>query len=511
MKRAFLSVVMAALWAVMTAEAGAQDAAHSDKAPIITIDRGKLQGFEENGVLRFFGIPYAAPPVGDLRWKAPQPVKPWQGVRQATEFGPICRQISALKSRQSEDCLTLNVSAPIRKATQAYPVLVWIHGGGLNQGSGSDWGLYGKSLVDRGMIVVTINYRLGVFGFFAHPELEAEAPDHISGNQGFRDQIAALQWVKSNIAAFGGDPNCVTIAGASAGGGSVAALTVSPLAKGLFQRAIAESGVAMSLPEKVTAEKARIDFAQALQAPHIAELRKLNADDLLKQNSQPLPDIDGVVFIEHPQQSFAAGHQNNVPILLGWNADEGVDIASTFFGSQDVTAANYEALLHKTFGPEIPAIIQKQYPGKSDEEAKNSTIQLAIDIMGLMHFSWATMQEKTKTKPAYLYYFVHSPAEPPKEYPCTYGCKAGHGAEIRFAYDQLEPRNWTEDDKMLASQMLGYWTNFAKTGNPNGAGLPEWKAFDGTPDSVKRLGSTKEIKERGHFPDFRQYLFMMPQ
>jgi para-nitrobenzyl esterase len=484
-------------------------------APVVIIDSGKLAGHEEGGMVRFLGIPYAAPPVGDLRWRSPQPVKPWDGVRPATEFGPVCRQTADwVKAPQSEDCLTLSVWAPAQKASKPYPVLVWIHGGGLTSGYGSEWGPDGgKSVVHKGVILVSINYRLGVFGFFAHPELSAEAPDHASGNQGFRDQIAALQWIRRNIARFGGDPNTVTIAGCSAGGTSVAALTISPLAKGLFQHGISESGVMSPLPVKAVAEKLGADFGLPVKAPHLADLRKLSPDDMLKRNWQTMPNLDDVVFPEQPQQSFAAGHQNHVPVLLGWNADEGVDLLADFFGINDVRASNYESLLQRVFGPQIPPTVLGLYPGKTDEQAKASAQRLVTDMIGLQHFAWAVMQQTTKTEPVYLYHYVHSPAEPPKDSPCGYGCKAGHGGEIRFAYGHLwrETRDWNKDDLALQDQMLSYWTNFAKTGDPNGQGVPEWKPFDGTPESVKRLGSESEIKARGQFIDFRPYLSMLPQ
>jgi len=503
------AVAMAALVAPFTIAAGAEAA-----APSVTIDSGKLAGIETAGMKSFLGIPYAAPPLGDLRWRAPQPVKAWQGIRQATNFGPVCRQIAEwIKMPQSEDCLTLNVWAPVRKAAKPYPVLVWIHGGALRNGHGSEWGPEGgKSVVQKGVILVSMNYRLGVFGFFAHPELAAEASDHSSGNQGFRDQIAALQWVKRNIAAFGGDPHRVTIAGESAGGSSVTALTVSPLAEGLFQRAIAESGVFGPLPPKATAEKLGTELSEALNARHLADLRKRAADDLL-QKGQAAPDLDGAVFTESPQQSFAAGHQNKVPLLLGWNADEGLDLAPDAFGSKNITPALYQSQLHKIFGPEIPPVVLAQYPGKTDAQAMVSAQRLVSDMIGLQHFGWATMQQKTNTQPVYLYFYVHTPAEPSADQPCNYGCKAGHTAEIRFAYGHLwrEARVWSQDDLVLQEQMLGYWTNFAKTGNPNGQVLPEWPKFDGTPDTVQRLGSTAEIKERGNFLDFRPYLGMLPQ
>jgi len=504
------ALAFAALLAAAGGAAAAQPA-----TPTVTIDSGKLAGKEADGMMAFLGIPYAAPPIGELRWRAPQPVKAWRDTRQATEFGTVCRQTAEwVKMPQSEDCLTLNVWAPAKKAAKPYPVIVWIHGGALTSGHGSEWGPEGgKSVVRKGVIFVSINYRVGIFGFFAHPELSADAPDHTGGNQGFRDQIAALQWVKRNIAAFGGDPHNVTIAGESAGASSVSALTVSPLASGLFQRAIAESGVAGPLPPAAAAENLGKALGETLKAPHLSDLRKLSADDLLKQKWQVMPYLDGAVFTEQPQQSFAAGHQNKVPLLLGWNADEGVDLAPDVFGTKDFTAANYESLLHRPFGPQVPPVILTLYPGKTDAEAKASAQRLITDMIGLSHFGWATTQQKTNTQPVYLYFYTHSPAEPKANNPCNYGCKAGHTAEIRFAFGQLwrDTRAWTKDDLALEDQMLGYWTNFAKTGDPNGAAQPKWPVFDGTPATVQRLGSATEIKERGNFPDFRPYLSMLQQ
>ncbi|MBO9576239.1 MAG: carboxylesterase family protein [Sphingobium sp.] len=504
------TLVLAALLSASWGAAEAQTA-----APVVAIDSGKLAGTAKDGMASFLGIPYAAPPVGDLRWRAPQPVKGWEGVRPATAFGSVCRQTADwVKLPQSEDCLVLNVWAPAAKAARPYPVLVYIHGGALTSGHGSEWGPEaGKGMVRKGVILVTINYRVGIFGFFPHPEIAADAPDHATGNQGFRDQIAALQWVKRNIAAFGGDPHRVTIAGESAGGSSVAALTVSPMASGLFQRAIAESGTIGGLPPKADAEKAATDLGETLKAPHIADLRKLPAEELLKQPWRPIPAVDGAVFTEQPRQSFAAGHQNKVPFLLGWNADEGLDLAPDTFGTRDITVASYEAGLHKNFGPQIPPPILALYPGKTDAEAQASARRLVTDMIGLEHYGWATWQQKTRTQPVYFYYFVHTPVEPPAGQPCGYGCKAGHTAEIRFAYGHLwrDARAWSPDDLALEERMLDYWTNFAKTGNPNGAAGTEWPVFDGTPATVHRLGTAAEVKERGTFLDYRQYLSMLPQ
>ncbi|GAA0552934.1 para-nitrobenzyl esterase [Rhizomicrobium palustre] len=491
--------------AVMTAAFSLAANAHS-----ITIDSGTLAGSETDGVQRFFGIPYAAAPVGDLRWQAPQPVKPWQGIRQATEFGPVCRQIvNWIKEPQSEDCLTLNVWAP--KKPGKYPVMVWIHGGGFFGGSGSQWGKEGgNSVVKKDVILVTLNYRLGVFGFFAHPELSAEAADHASGNQGLRDQIAALKWVQKNIAAFGGDPARVTIAGQSAGGGSVSLLTLSPQAKGLFQRAIVESGAAGDMFALAEAEKRGSEFLRQQKLEHIAEARKIDADTLIHQPWGPTVHLDNSVLPENPRASYIAGRWNHVPMLLGWNADEGFDLAAETLHTNSFSAANHAAVIGSVFGGSAPAIILQAYPGKTDADAQSSTYRFVTDIMGFTHYRWANWQAQTKSEPAYLYFFVHSPAEP--KTPCTYGCKAGHGAEIRFAFDQLflEPRAWTADDRKVADQMLSYWTNFAKTGNPNSETTPTWKAFDGTPETVLRIGSDAEVKARGNFTDFRPYLQMMP-
>ena len=398
MKTFLHAIVLAAGFAVCAAA----------ETPVVTIDSGKIAGQEAAGMTRFLGIPYAAPPIGDLRWRAPQAVKPWEGVRDANAFGPVCRQTADwVKAAQSEDCLTLNVWAPTTKANKPYPVMVWIHGGGLVSGYGSEWGPEGgKSIVQKGMILVSINYRLGVFGFFAHPALSAEAADHASGNQGFRDQIAALQWIQRNIAKFGGDPNNVTIGGCSAGGSSVAALTISPLAKGLFQRGISESGVVGPIPTLAAAQQRGVDLGQTLKAPQLSALRNISAEELLKQPWIGMPNLDGATFPELASQSFASGHQNHVPVLLGWNADEGIDLASDVLGSKEITAAIYPRLLQKLFGPQIPPVILAQYPGKTDAEALASAQRLVTDMIGLEHFGWAVMQEKTKTEPVYLYQHV---------------------------------------------------------------------------------------------------------
>ena len=498
-------MIVAALTAACAAGAVADTA-----LPPVRVDAGLIAGTTRDGINRFFGIPFAAPPVGDLRWRAPQPVKPWDGVKDASAFGPVCRQtVDWIKAPQSEDCLSLNIWAPAKPGK--YPVMVWIHGGGFFGGTGSQDGPdAGNGLVAHDVILVTINYRLGVFGFFAHPELSAESPDHSSGNQAVLDQIAALKWVKANIAAFGGDPDRVTIVGESAGGSSVVLLTVSPAAKGLFHRAISESGGIGPLPPLNDAEKRGAAVAGEQKAAHIADLRKADAGALMKRKWNPMPNIDASTLPLGAAASYAAGRANPVPIITGWNSDEGQDLAPEGLGGKPITAAKYQAAMTMMFGPQASAIMQA-YPGHSDAEAEASAYRLSTDMMGVSVYGWATLQVTAKTTPVYVYYFVHWPAEPAT--PCGYGCKAGHGAEIRFAFDRLalDPRVWTSDDKRIADQMARYWTNFAKTGNPNGDGLPQWPSFDGAPSSVTVIGTEPEIKARGSFPDFRPWLAYMPK
>lgn len=494
---------------VLSATVAAGAAADTSLSPV-RIDSGLVAGTTRDGVNRFFGIPYAAPPVGKDRWRTPQPVKSWQDIKDASAFGPVCRQtVDWIKEPQSEGCLRLNIWAPAKPGK--YPVMVWIHGGGFFGGSGSQMGAdAGNSIVAHDVILVSINYRLGVLGFFAHPDLSAESPDLGSGNQGILDQIAALKWVQKNIAVFGGDPDRVTIFGESAGGGSVALLTMSPQAKGLFHRAIAESGTADTLQSKTDAEKHGADFAKAQGASHLADLRRLDVDKLIRQPWHGQPNNDGYALPENMADTYTSGRHNMVPVITGWNSDEGQDLAPESLGGKPITAAKYEAALKMFFGPQA-ASIEQGYPGRTDAEAEASAYRLSTDMMGFSAYRWATLQANAKAAPAYVYFFVHWPAEPTT--PCGYGCKAGHGAEIRFAFDQLfmEKRAWTDDDKRIAGQMIDYWTNFAKTGDPNGEGLPKWPVFDGAPTSVEVLGNEAEIKERGAFPDFRAYLKMVPK
>jgi len=481
---------------------------YAQPTPPVSVTGGEISGTDNGEVRTFLGVPFAAPPVGDLRWRPPQAVVPWSGVKAATAFSPACRQtVTWISHPQSEDCLYLNIWAP--EKADNLPVIVWIHGGGYFGGTGAQ-GLYdGTRLTRRGVIVVTINYRLGIFGFLATPELSAESPDHASGNQGIEDQIAALQWVKTNIAAFGGDPERVTIMGESAGANSVAVLVVSPLAKGLFQRAIAESGN-YSVPidasendraDRKTAEAEGAAFLRAQGAANMAELRRRDADTLIGQAWAPRVIADGHVLREDLTTTYRHHRQNDVPILIGWNADEGKDLAPEILGTGDFTAANHRTLAGKLLGHAPSEALLAAYPGQTDAQAHAAINRLTSDWWGWRMQYWADLQARAGGAKPYLYYFVHSPAEPAT--PCGYGCQAGHGAEIPFVFDQLDqdPRAWSDADRQLADRLAAYWTNFARTGDPNGTGLPGWPAFDGADASVFRI-TDAEVKQRGAMPDF---------
>jgi para-nitrobenzyl esterase len=437
---------------------------------------------------------------------------PWQGVKETRAFSPACRQTVAwISNPQSEDCLYLNIWAP--EKAEKLPVIVWIHGGGYFGGTGAQPLYDGTRLTKKGVIVVTINYRLGVFGFLTTPELSAESPDHASGNQGIEDQIAALNWIKANIAAFGGDPERVTIMGESAGANSVAVLVASPAAKGLFQRAIAESGnysVPLDASENAradhkTAEAEGQAFLKAQGADSLADLRRMDADTLIRQTWSPRVIVDGQVLPEDMTASYHHHRQNDVPILVGWNADEGKDLAPEILGTGDFSAANHKGLVDKLLGHTSSDALLTAYPGETDVQAHASINQLTTDWWGWRMWYWTSLQVKNGNSKPYLYYFVHSPTEPAT--PCGYGCQAGHGAEIPFVFDQLDqdPRVWSAEDRQLADRLATYWSNFARSGDPNSVNLPEWKAFDGSDASVFRIGTDEEVKRRGKLPDFRRF------
>jgi para-nitrobenzyl esterase len=462
----------------------------------VRVQQGLLSGVPGTHpeVRVYRGIPFAAPPVGDLRWKAPQPPASWQGTREAKNFGSACPQTpygtgSIYQSKldsMSEDCLTLNIWTAAKSASEHRPVMVWIHGGGFTRGSGSSTAYDGEILSRKGVVLVTINYRLGVFGFLAHPELTAESGHHTSGNYALLDQIAALQWVKKNIAAFGGDPNRVTIFGESAGSWAVNALMASPLAKGLFHRAIGESGASFS-PMRTLAEseKAGEKLAAALGATQdtLKALRAKSTDEVLKAGNEQVvrPVVDGWVLPQDIYTIFAQGKQNDVPLLIGNNADEGTTLAPQ--GAM-IKAAVYSDGVRQRYGNAADQFL-KTYPSGTDDEAVASFYAAYRDqVFGWEMRTWARMQTKTGHKPTYLYYFSRRPPGPQSQ-----KLRAFHAADIAYVFGTFVwSFPWEEADHKLSDTISSYWVNFATTGNPNGEGLPKWPAYDTQNDQVLELG-----------------------
>ncbi len=472
-------------------------AATAGAAPVRT-DAGLVEGVRESGLEVYKGIPFAAPPVGPLRWREPQPVTPWTGVRPATEFAPACEQKGVSMPGEappkiSEDCLYLNVWTPAHGANERLPVLVWIYGGGFSNGSASMPLYWGDKLARKGVIVVTVAYRVGAFGWLAHPELTAESAHHSSGNYGLEDQIAALRWVQTNIAAFGGDPSKVTIAGQSAGAASMSMLMTSPLAKGLFRGVIAESGglfEPMQLApnyQLANAEHAGVAFAKSLGATSIAELRALPPDVVLGGDRDAVthPVVEPYALPASPYDVFVAGRQNDVPILVGSNADEARSLVTDL---DTVTAATLEAGVTKHWG-QLPPQLLAAYPHATDAEAVKARLGFERELrFGWDDWTWARLQAAKSRHPAFYYQWAHVPPFPKGS--VYEGWGPSHYSELWYVFDHLDQEPawpWTTQDRRLAETMSSYWTNFVKAGDPNGPGLPPWPRFNPARDSVLRL------------------------
>jgi len=472
----FLALLTAACTGVTPEEAPATG------ARVATVT-GEIQGVTHAGVTQWLGIPFAAPPTDGLRWKPPQPVPSWTGVRAATAFAPACLQKGVSMPGEtppitSEDCLYLNVWSPADRADQALPVIVWIHGGGWANGATAMPLYSGANLARRGVVFVSIAYRLGPLGFLAHPELSAEAAS--SGNYGLMDQLAALRWVQANIAGFGGDPHRVTIAGQSAGGMSVSLLMASPQAKGLFARAIGQSGGVFEplqlAPhyQLAAAEKDGVAYAISVGAASLADLRALPGDKLLGGRAGRIshPVIEPHVLPLSPYDAYVAGAIADVPLLVGANAEEGRSLADL----SRVTAETYAADLKRAWG-DLPAPLVTAYTYTSDDEAKAARASFERDLrFGWDMWAWARLQAMAG-RAAYYYRFDHAPPFPAGSVRERWG--ASHFAELWYMFDNLAPEDggWTDVDRTLADRMAGYWVNFARTGDPNGAGLPTWIPF----------------------------------
>ncbi len=463
----------------------------------VRLDSGSVSGVSnaDSTVRMFKGIPYAAPPLGDLRWRAPQSAPHWDGVRKAEQFGPNCTagggagrggkgkgggekgpapaKAAPAGPAPSEDCLYVNVWTPAKSASDRLPVMVWTYGGGFTGGSGAEARYDGEALARKGIVVVTYNYRLGMFGFLAHPELTKESGHNASGNYGMMDMAAVLRWVQKNIAAFGGDPRKVTIDGESAGAILVAAMVGSPEGKGLFQRAAAQSGawMGLSIAKMRTLEQAEEGGKRAAGTHSIAELRAMSTQDLAQAVTgvQAGIIVDGWMIPEELSSTFAKGKQNDVDILVGSNQDEG-----TFFAAGNTSAEAAKNRARQTYA-DLADDFLKLYPASTDPEAAASGLMRSRDETAWHMRTWAQLQVR-RGKKAYLYYFTHVP-------PGSGARGASHTAELPYMFNN-PPANgsWTEADHKLADMMSSYWANFIATGDPNGKGLPAWQPYSAKND-----------------------------
>jgi len=501
------------------------------RADPIQISGGLISGTVVGGVQAYKGIPYAKPPVGDLRWRPPQPVVPWSGTLIADEFSPICVQPDPLGGHsiftrlfftpiepRSEDCLYLNVWTTAQ-AGDKRPVMVWIPGGGFVGGSSAGKVYDGAELAKKGVVLVSINYRVWKFGFLAMPELSKESEHHVSGNYGLLDQIAALQWVKQNVAAFGGDPDNVTIFGQSAGSSSATFLMASPLAKGLFHRAIGESGGAFAAPVAGSplgrtlqtlpdAEAVGSKLMAALKVASLAEMREKTPWEILAIPSanrfeSSVPINDGYVMPGTTDQIFVSHRQNDVPLLLGSNSDEGSNFPTM------KTLVSFREDARQTLGPFADEFLRVYQANDDTQAAQASALALRDMRISWPNLQWAKAQARTGQSKVFFYYFRHAPPAPPKEhYVENLGKDLGsyHGAELAYVFGNFVPREWawTEMDRDFARLISRYWVNFAATGDPNGPGLPEWPVFDPKTDSVLYFDKTVE---RGPIPNQKYYAF----
>ncbi|MGC2162984.1 MAG: carboxylesterase family protein [Silvibacterium sp.] len=506
----------------------AQTSSSHFDAPRVTIDSGILEGIQLKGLPQgaaFLGIPYAAQPVGNLRWKAPQLPPAWHGVRQATQYGPACPQtpspwlpemLGVQKMATDEACLYINVWTPRLSAASKLPVLVWVHGGGNVEGSG-EWPPLGPTLARQGIVVVSLNYRLGVLGFFAHPALSTESPHHVSGNYGHLDQVAALRWVRRNIAHFGGDPGRVTIAGQSSGALDICNLMASPIARGLFRGAILQSGVCVDslYPTLTEAEANGVLLASDLgvtSGPQsLAKLRAIPADRILQAAARDPrvdlePDVDGWFFPEQPAIAFRDGRQAKVAVIVGSNEDEVSIFASPIVGGKSYrpkTVAAYRQWLQRQFGS-LAEKVFTEYPARSDQEVPRVFRKMFSDYDFGFGAQLLAADTATIGQPSFLYHFTYIGAG--KFAPLG----AFHSEESMF----LSGKYWTSwvsrpYDKTLSNAILEYWAQFVKTGNPNRTALPAWPVYNPKTDLCQELGQRigpEPLPRAQRFPVFQEFL-----
>jgi len=496
MRRFLLAALLAALPCATTLAA----------ETLARVEQGMLRGQIENGLAVFRGVPFAAPPVGAWRWRAPQPAARWSGTRPAAQFAPQCMQGAAgppgaAAPAMSEDCLYLNVWSPARSPEQRLPVLVWIYGGGFTGGSAASPVTSGEVLAGKGVVLVSIAYRVGPMGFLAHPELSAESPQKVSGNYGLLDMIAALKWIRHNIAAFGGDPAKVTIFGQSAGGIAVSQLCASPLARGLFDGAISESGGSFAAPRPTgqpgenmrrlaDAERQGVAIARSAGVNSIAALRALPAPQVLaaaRGNGVSWPVVDGWVLPSDQYLLYESGHFNDVPVLVGYNSDEGASFP------RERSSADFAVNTHRRYGDYADRLLAA-YPA-GDGTLPRSARDLVRDAsFGWQTWTWARLQSRHGRSRAWLYFFDQHP-----DYPAgspQAGSGAPHGREVAYVFGHLDGlRNETPGaaDRLISDAMGTYWTNFAKYGDPNGSGVPAWPAFSAAHPQVMHFDGTPRM------------------
>ncbi|TDD99569.1 carboxylesterase/lipase family protein [Flavobacterium cellulosilyticum] len=520
----------------------AQNAINKNSFPVqVTTTNGIIEGeFDvKTSIQSFKGIPFAQPPVGDLRWKAPHAVLNWTGVKQTKKFGPravqsyIFGDMVFRSDGISEDCLYLNVWTPAKSSTEKLPVLVYFYGGGFVAGDGSENRYDGENMAKKGIITLTVNYRLGIWGFFSHPELTKESPNHASGNYGYLDQNAALKWVQANIAQFGGDPKRVTIAGESAGSISVSAQMASPLSKNLIAAAIGESGGSFfptSAPIPLAeAEKIGLEFAQKIGAKSLKELRSMSTLELYQKSSGAnmgsfKSTIDGYFLPKSLPEIFEEKQQAMVPLLLGWNSEEMTYRTLTI--GKDLSTESYIQKIKELYGDKAPEVLQL-YPAGTPEVTEQSATDLTGDrFIAYSTWKWFDLHRKNSNQPVYRYYYTHPRPDmrkkdvqtgladgvikKDKNAPKTSKLKgAVHSAEIEYAMGNLATNkdyNWTEDDYKVSETMMNYFANFIKTGNPNGDKLPVWPVAseDKNPEIMVIDLDSKSIKTNND----ARYLFL---
>jgi len=489
----------------------------------VTTENGVLEGVyaPDKNLKMYYGIPYAQAPVGDLRWKAPQPHENWQGARDAKTFGDRPMQerlwddLIYRSQKISEDCLYLNVWAPADAQEGKLPVLFYIHGGGFSAGDGSELRYDGASMAQKGMVVVTINYRLNIFGFMALPELSAESGYNGSGNYGLLDQVAALKWVKNNIAAFGGNPEQITVAGESAGSISVSSLMASPLSRDLIAGAIGESGAAIN-PTLAPVPSAQAEaigsaFAEAINKPSLAELRALSAEELFdfykNADNKSFPTvIDNNFYTETLPETFNAGKQAKIPLLVGWNSAE--IPGGAFMQGQENTAENFMNRVKAAYPQDADEVLNLYSHSTPEEVALSATALVSDGFIAFSTWKWSDLQLKNSDQPVYRYLYskIRPQAEADSLAPKPLG--AGHANEIEYAMGNLsyiKAHKWTADDYRVSETMQDYFANFIKTADPNAENLPQWPAADASSMSpiFMNINTQSQAEEAQHDDRYR--------